>query len=136
MGGDSLKTTTTCYYIRMSKHTISFRNAFIGIWTAITTQLNLRIHFIVASLVIFGAVYLRLKPADFLSLIFALALVLVTEMINTAIEFMSDAITLEHNENIKMAKDVSAGAVLLSAIFAALIGLIIFVPKILILFNI
>ncbi len=120
----------------MSKHTISFRHAFSGIWTALTTQLNLRIHFIVASLVIFSGVYLQLQPAEFLSLIFALTLVLVTEMINTAVEFMSDAITLEYNENIKMAKDVSAGAVLLSAFFAALIGLIIFVPKLFLGFNI
>ncbi len=115
----------------MSKHTISFQNAFNGIWTAITTQTNLRIHFVVASLVIFAAVYLRIDLDHILDLIVAISIVMLAEMINTAIEFLCDAVTLEHNENIKRAKDVSAGAVLISAIFAALIGLIVFVPKLL-----
>ncbi|MFH2085790.1 MAG: diacylglycerol kinase family protein [bacterium] len=115
----------------MLKHTISFRNAFCGIWTAIITQNNIRVHFIIASLVIFSAAYLHLSMSEILMLILTIGLVMVAEMVNTAIEFFCDAITLEHNEYIKQAKDVSAGAVLISAIFAALIGIIIFVPKLL-----
>ncbi len=115
----------------MQKHTISFQNAFHGIWTAISTQANIRIHFIIASLVIFAAVYLRLSLPEILVLILAVSLVMLAEMVNTAIEFLCDAVTLDHNEYIKQAKDVSAGAVLLSAIFASLVGLIIFIPKIL-----
>lgn len=114
----------------MLKHTISFQNAFHGIWTAITTQANIRIHFIIASLVIFVAVYLQLSLSHILALVLAISLVMLSEMTNTAIEFLCDAITLEHNENIKRAKDISAGAVLISAIFAALIGIIVFVPRI------
>ena len=58
-------------------------------------------------------------------------LVMLAEMINTSIEFLADGITLEHREFIGHAKDVSAGAVLLTAIFAAIIGLIVFIPKLL-----
>lgn len=113
----------------MLKHTISFQNAFAGIWIAITSQVNIRIHVIIGSLVLFLASYLHIPFAEILVLILTIALVMLAEMINTAIEFLCDAVTLEHREFIKHAKDVSAGAVLLSAIFAVLIGLIIFVPQ-------
>lgn len=103
----------------------------MGIWTAITTQTNIRIHFIIASLVLIAAVYLEVSLDHVLDLIVAISIVMLAEMINTAIEFLCDAVTLEHNENIKRAKDVSAGAVLISAIFAALIGLVVFIPKLL-----
>jgi undecaprenol kinase len=113
----------------MLKHTISFKNAFAGIWTAITTQSNLRIHFLVASIVIGCSVYFEVSHIELLAVVLTIGMVMIAEMINTAIEFLADAITLEHNEYIKYAKDVAAGTVLLSAIFAALVGLIIFVPK-------
>lgn len=113
----------------MTKHTISFQNALRGIWTAVSTQTNIRIHFAVASVVIFAGVYLEVSLDHLLDLIVAIALVMLAEMINTGIEFLCDAVTLEHNENIKRAKDVSAGAVLLAAIFAVLIGLVVFIPK-------
>lgn len=113
----------------MKKHTISFLNAAKGVWIAIITQANIRIHFIIGSFVIFFAVYLRLSLSEMVDLLFAISLVVVAEMVNTSLEFMSDAVTLEHNLNIKWAKDVAAGAVLMSAIFAALIGFIVFIPK-------
>lgn len=115
----------------MLRHTISFKYAFAGIWTALTTQLNLRIHFLVGSAVLLGAVYFRLNLTEILVLILSISLVMVTELVNTAIEFLANGVTLEHQEYIKHAKDVSAGAVLLSSLFAALIGAIIFIPKIL-----
>lgn len=113
----------------MPKHTISFQNAFIGIWTAISTQANIRIHFLLGSLVVFASAYLELSIFEILILILAIAMVLIAEMVNTSIEFLCDAITLDHNQHIKYAKDVAAGSVLLSAIFASLVGLLIFVPK-------
>lgn len=113
----------------MHKHTISFINAFTGIWTAITTQINLRIHFLIGSIVLFLAVYLHVSNDQVIDLILAISMVMLAEMVNTSLEFMSDAITLSENENIKMAKDVAAGAVLLTAIFAAIIGLFIFIPR-------
>ena len=114
----------------MLRHTISFQHAFTGIWTARTSQLNLRLHFLLGSLVLFAAVYFECTILEVLILILTIMVVMVTEMCNTALEFLADGISFEHREYIKHAKDVAAGAVLLSSIFAALIGLIIFVPKI------
>ena len=114
----------------MLKHSISFKNALKGIWTAVTTQTNLRIHFVVASIIIGLSVYFEVTHTELLILILTIGMVMIAEMINTAIEFLCDAITLDHNEYIKYAKDVAAGTVLMSAIFASLIGFFIFVPKI------
>lgn len=114
----------------MKKHTISFINAFKGIWTAITTQSNIRIHFVIGSVVLFAGVYLQISVDHIIDLLLAISLVMTAEMVNTSLEFMSDAITLEQNINIKWAKDVAAGAVLLSAIFAIFVGLMVFLPKI------
>lgn len=115
----------------MQKHTISFQNAYHGIWTAITTQTNLRIHFVITALVLFLGAFLQLAIGEFLILLLVITLVVAAEMFNTAIEFLADAVTLEHNDYIKQAKDVSAAAVLLTAFFASIIGLLIFVPKLL-----
>ena len=112
-------------------HTISFKNAFKGIWIAVTTQNNLRVHFLLGSLVIFAAAYLRLSIQHVLVLVLAISQVMVAEMVNTSLEFLSNAVTLDQNNFIKYAKDVSAGAVLLSVIFAILIGFMIFIPAIL-----
>lgn len=115
----------------MHKHTISFINAFKGIWTAVSTQPNLRVHFVIGSLVLFFASYFHLSFDKIVDLILVIMIVMVAEMINTAVEFLSDAVTLEQNKNIKFAKDVSAGAVLVSALFAVIIGFVIFLPELL-----
>jgi undecaprenol kinase len=112
----------------MQRHTISFRNAAIGIWTAVTTQANIRIHVLVGSLVLFAGVYLQLSLDHMLILLIVTVLVIAAEMINTALEFAANAITTRPNEHIKNAKDVSAGAVLTVSIFAVIIGIIIFAP--------
>lgn len=112
----------------MHKHAISFRNAFVGIWTALTNQVNLRIHILLGSLALLLAVYLELELSAILIIILTISLVLTAELVNTAVEAVCDAVTLEHDPNIKIAKDVSAGAVLISAIFAVITGIIIFVP--------
>jgi diacylglycerol kinase (ATP) len=114
----------------MHKHVISFSHAFAGIWLAITSQANIRIHVLVGSVVLLLATYLNIPFAEILVLILTIAMVLLAEMINTAIEFLADGVTLEHQEYIKHTKDVAAGAVLLTVIFAVCIGLIIFVPKV------
>lgn len=111
------------------KHTISFVHAFQGIWTALVTQANIRVHFIVGSLVLFLSVYLQINTGQIVDLLVAISMVIMAEMVNTSLEFMSDAVTMEHDENIKMAKDVAAGAVLLTSIFAAIIGMFVFIPK-------
>lgn len=80
-----------------------------------------------------AGIYLSISSLEWLILIFTFNLVLVSEMINTAMEAIVDLITLEKNQNAKIAKDVSAGMVLVSAIFAVIIGVYIFLPKILLL---
>lgn len=115
----------------MHRHTISFKNAFYGIWTALVTQVNVRIHFLLGSLVLLAAALLHLPLSSVLDLVLTIAIVLVAEMANTAIEALSDAVTREHNPYIKQAKDVAAGGVLLAAILAIIVGLIIFFPYIL-----
>lgn len=109
-------------------HTISFKNAFVGIWTALTTQANVRIHFLAGSLVLILAAFLHLPLSSILDLVLMIAIVLMAEMGNTAIEALSDAVTTKPDPNIKIAKDVAAGGVLLTAILALIVGLIIFVP--------
>ena len=115
----------------MHKHTISFKNAASGIWTALNSQFNIRIHIIIGSLVLLASVYLQLSLDHILDLLLVIALVITTELINTAIEAACDAITLDHHPQIKVAKDVAAGAVLFVSVFAVLVGMIIFIPKLL-----
>jgi diacylglycerol kinase (ATP) len=114
----------------MHKHAISFKHAGQGIWTAIQTQTNLRIHFIAAAIIFLLSVFYHLSHTDILVLVLTVMVVIFAEMVNTAIEFLADAVTLEHDPFIKQAKDVAAGGVLISAIFALLIGLLIFGSKI------
>lgn len=112
---------------RIRQHTISFHNAAMGVWTAVRTQANIRIHLVATIVVIALGIYFHITPLESIVLILTIAMVIVAEMFNTALEFLSDAVTRENNEFIKRAKDVSAGAVLTTALFAILIGLVIFV---------
>jgi diacylglycerol kinase len=75
------------------------------------------------------AIYFRLSSDEWRWIILAIALVWLAEGFNTAIERLSDAVTVEPNENIGYAKDVAAGAVLMAAIIAVVIGLTIFLPR-------
>jgi diacylglycerol kinase (ATP) len=75
------------------------------------------------------SICLRLSSDDWRWIILAVALVWLAEALNTAIERLADAVTLEPNENIGYAKDVAAGAVLAASIVSAVIGLTIFVPR-------
>lgn len=93
------------------------------------TQHNSWIHLLAIVCVIALGLYLELSLREWSFLSFAIGLVLVAEMINTAIEFLGDAITEEQNDNIKNAKDVAAGAVLIAAIIAIATACFIFIPK-------
>lgn len=108
----------------------SFRNAFDGIKTAFRTQRNLRIHLLAGALVIFLSILLRVSTAEFLILLLTILIVLVTELFNTAIEFTINLVSPEYNNLAKKAKDISAATVLIAALFAVLVGIMIFAPKI------
>lgn len=114
--------------IKHSKLLKSFSYAFSGIAYAIRRDQNFRIHISVAILVIAASIFFGVSHFEMGILGVMIVLVLATEMINTAIENMVDLITKDYNEHAKIAKDVSAGMVLLSSIGAVVVGVLIFAP--------
>ena len=112
----------------------SFKYAITGIFTAFKTEQNMKIHLLITILVIIFAIVFKITKLEWTLCIIAIAIVFMAELFNTAIETIVDMITQEKNEKAKIAKDVSAGAVLISAIGAAIVGNIIFLPKILAIF--
>lgn len=108
----------------------SFDFAFQGVKHAIQSDQNFMVHFSIAILVLVAGIYLNVTRLEMALLLLAILLVIATEMINTAIEKMVDLITREHRLEAKIAKDVSSGMVLLTALGASLLGIFIFVPYI------
>lgn len=123
------------YTRHMRQKITSFSYAITGIRTAFATQPNVRIHLLIAIIVSTFGYFLGLSTEELIEIILLVGLVLVAEMINTAIEFACNAITTDIHPEIKKAKDVAAGSVLVVSILAIIIGLIIFMPKLLTLFN-
>ena len=113
----------------------SFKYAFCGVITAYKEEQNLRIHTLMAILVMIASYILKLNYIEFSICLILIGLVLIAEFFNTAIESIVDMITLEKNPYAKKAKDVSAAAVLIFALFSSIIGLIIFIPKIISFIN-
>lgn len=118
----------------MKKLLKSFKYAFDGIFTGIKEEQNMKIHIAIMILVIIFGIMLKISKMEWIICIILFGLVISMELINTAIENTVDLVTKKKNEQAKIAKDVAAGAVLVSAIASAIIGLIIFVPKILLIF--
>lgn len=106
----------------------SFKFAFKGIWFLFSSQHNAWIHILAAAVVIVIAFFFHVSPAEWCLLILTMMSVFAAEGFNTAIEFLADAAQPEFHPLIGKAKDVAAGAVLLTAIGAALIGCFIFIP--------
>ncbi|MBF0506935.1 MAG: diacylglycerol kinase [Nitrospirae bacterium] len=102
--------------------------AIEGILYAARTQRHLRYHLYTAAFVLLLSYVLGLTRTDFLIIAIAVILVLIAEMINTAIEYVVDLLSPELNESARIAKDVAAGAVLITAFGAAVIGYIILFP--------
>jgi len=108
----------------------SFVFAWQGIIDFFTTEHNAQIHLAVTILVIVLSIFFRVNKTETIAIIFSIALVWITEMVNTTIEKTMDFISLQRHPQIKIIKDLSAGAVLIAAIAAVIVGCIIFVPKI------
>ncbi len=113
----------------------SFRNALIGIKTAYKSQKNLRVHIFFGFLVIIIGVFLKVSIVEWLILLLTILVVVITEMFNTALEFTVDLYSTEYSKQAKKAKDVSAAGVLITAFSAILIGIIIFLPKLVLLMK-
>jgi diacylglycerol kinase (ATP) len=106
----------------------SFRRAIVGILRMIRCQHNAWIH-AAATLVVLAAAFLfRLSAADWCWIILAISIVWTAEALNTAFEFLADAASPEFHPLVRDAKDVAAGAVLLTAVAAAIIGILVFWP--------
>jgi len=114
----------------LKKRLVSFRYAFNGIKILIREEHNARIHLFVAGCVLIAGAVFKISTAEWIAVIFCIGLVIALELINSAIENTADFLTKEKSESIKKIKDLSAGAVLAAAIASAIIGLIIFLPKI------
>jgi diacylglycerol kinase (ATP) len=104
----------------------SFNYAFEGIIHVLRTQRNLRIHFAIAIAVIAAAIALGVQRLELIGLLIVIAFVLVAEMINSAIEGAIDVSTTSFDPNAKLAKDIAAGAVLISTVLAVAVGYLIF----------
>lgn len=114
--------------ITVSARVKSFRYAFVGIWTMISSQHNAWIHAAATLLVIVTGVYFGLTKAEWCWIILAVTSVWTAETLNTALEFLVDLVSPEYNPLAGKVKDVAAGAVLITAIGAAIIGLVIMGP--------
>lgn len=108
----------------------SFGYAFKGIDDVISNEPNMKIHVGVAILVVIMAFLLKISMIEWIILVLLIGLVLAAEVINTTIENLVDMYIKDYNERAKVVKDTAAGTVLILAITSAIIGLMIFVPKI------
>ena len=105
----------------------TFKNARKGFRIVLKSEMNIRIHVVIALFVLFFAYLLKFSALEFCALFFAIAIVIVTEMLNTAIEFTLDAIFHNrYSRMVGMAKDISAGAVMFASFISVFVGLILF----------
>jgi diacylglycerol kinase (ATP) len=111
----------------------SFKYAWEGIVSFFRLEYNAQIHLAITVLVLVLSITLQLSKWEVIAVVFSIAIVWVVEMINTVIEKMMDFICIERHPQIKLIKDLAAGAVLVAAVAAAIIGCIIFIPKLVIL---
>ncbi len=106
----------------------SFSYAFSGLSFVLKTQHNARLHLVISALLVILAIFLKISADDWRWLVLAITIVWFAETINTAFEYVCDVISPQFHADVKKAKDIAAGAVLICAIGAALLGLMIFLP--------
>lgn len=115
----------------------TFKNARKGFNLAVKSEINIRIHVAVATLVVLSAIFLKFSTVEFCCLLFAIAQVICAEMLNTAIEFALDSIYHNrYSRMVGMAKDISAGAVMFATVISIFVGIILFGSKVLMLLHI
>jgi diacylglycerol kinase len=119
----------------MNKFFRGFGYAFKGLSYALKTQLNFRVHLVCALIVISLGYGLNISSAEWLWVILAIGLVLAAEAFNTALELLVDFVSPEYSKKAGHIKDMCAAAVLVTAVTALVIGLIIFLPKLVALFH-
>ncbi len=110
---------------------IALKNAFNGIKFVLKNERNFKVQVFLAIVAIFISGFLKINLIEWAIIVLTIFIVFLTEIFNTAIENVTDMITLEYNEKAKIVKDISAGAVVLTSIASIIIGGLIFLPKIL-----
>jgi diacylglycerol kinase len=108
----------------------SFRNAIRGIRMVFKSERNMQIHLIVAFLVVIAGSFFKINLTEWCLCLLCFGLVMGAEMVNTALENIVDLVSPQKHKLAGKAKDIAAGAVLITAIVSAIVGLIIFIPKI------
>ena len=108
----------------------AMKYALEGIWFAIKNERNIRIQIVIAIIAIVACIYFKVTKIEAIFVIFSITLVLLGEMCNTAIENLVDLCTEEFHPKAKIAKDVAAGAVLIPAINAIVVGFVVFFDRI------
>lgn len=114
---------------------LSFKYAFEGIFSSFKSERNMKIHVLMMVLVCLMGVVFKISRVEWIMCVLCFVSVIGAEMFNTAIETVVDIASPEIQNSAKLAKDISAGAVLVFAIGSVVIGAIIFLPKILSLFH-
>jgi diacylglycerol kinase (ATP) len=104
----------------------SFNYAVEGIVYALRTQRNMRLHALAAATVLFAALFFRISALELIAIVFAIGLVIVAELINTAVEAAVDVAIDGFDPLAKTAKDVAAGAVLVASMVAVVVGFVVF----------
>lgn len=116
------------------KKLYSFLSAFgfaaKGLAEAVRTQFNIRFHFVATLVAVGMSIYFSISLTEWCFIILAIAIVWIAELLNTAIEYITDFVSPEYNDIAGKVKDIGASAALVAAIASAAIGLLIFTPRI------
>jgi len=113
----------------------AFRDAFRGLADVWRTQRNARLHTAAAVAVVMAGLFLKISSLEWAAIVLCMAIVMALEAVNTALEYLTDLISPTYHPLAGKAKDAAAGAVLLGALGAAVVGVVIFGPKIAALFE-
>ena len=108
----------------------SFNNAVHGIMYTLKNERNMKIHFVAAIFVLILSLFFKLSRIEFIILFFTVALVIICELFNTAIEVLVDIIVNVYHPKAKIVKDVAAGAVFVSALFSLVVAYFIFYERV------
>lgn len=113
----------------------ALQNAFKGFIYAFKNEINLKIEVVISIIAIILAVILKIKPLEFVIVIFSIGLVILAELLNTALEIITDISSLNYNNKIRRVKDISAAIVVITAVMAAVAGYVIYLDKFIVYIN-
>jgi diacylglycerol kinase len=109
----------------------SFVDALEGLKHVLSTQQNARIHAAITLVVFLFAIVFKISRLEWIAIVLVIGLVWTAEIFNTAVEVIVDMVSPEHSQGARIIKDVSAGAVLVSALISILVGILVFGPRLL-----